>query len=274
MFTKVFAQILDSSLAEDYRVRLVFEDLLKLADERGIVDITKESISRRTNVPLEIVCLGLAALEQPDPSSRTPDLEGRRITRLDAHRDWGWKIVNFSKYRESATREMLRMSDAQRKAEYRRRKGFSPTPPLLNNKSTEEEAEEETEAEQSIDMSGTCPGLSGTKKRIKDTNSLILLNFLNEKSGRHFRETDTNLNFIIQRLKEPDVDVEGCKLMIFRQVARWKGTPQEEYLRPETLFGKTKFDSYYAARNMPVPHENNGTTHQGNHVKPDHSSGF
>lgn len=157
MFAKVFTQIFDSSIAEDYRVRLVFEDFLKLADKDGIVDMTRESISRRTNVPLEIVTMGIDALERPDTTSRTPELNGRRLKRLDEHRDWGWKIVNFRKYRESADREMLRMSESARKQEYRRRKqGFPPTPPIP---STDTEGEGEAEQSRSRPgLSGTCPG--------------------------------------------------------------------------------------------------------------------
>lgn len=100
MFAKVFAQIFDSSIAENYQVRLVFEDFLKLADSDGVVDMTHEAICRRTNVPLEIVKEGIAILEAPDPRSRTPDFDGRRIIRLDQHRDWGWRIVNYTKFRE------------------------------------------------------------------------------------------------------------------------------------------------------------------------------
>ncbi len=29
----------------------------------------------------------------------------------------------------------------------------------------------------------------------------------------------------------------------------------QEYLRPETLFGKEKFNGYYAAKDLPVNHE-------------------
>lgn len=157
MFAKVFAQIFDSSIAEDYRVRLVFEDFLKLATKDGIVDMTRESIARRTNVPLDIVTLGVDELEKPDKTSRTPDKDGRRIVRLDEHRNWGWRIVNFEKYRQSATKEMLRMSEADRKRTYRRK--FPHTP------SKKESTEREREAEQSHprpdgservrDMSGT-----------------------------------------------------------------------------------------------------------------------
>lgn len=156
MFAKVFTQIFDSSIAEDYRVRLVFEDFLKLASNDGVVDMTRESIARRTNVPLDIVTHGISELEKPDSTSRTPDHDGRRIVRLDDHRDWGWKIVNFEKYRTSSTKEMLRMGEAERKRHYRQRK-FPQSPSKKGVKSTEREAE------QSTDMSGTVRDMSGTK---------------------------------------------------------------------------------------------------------------
>ena len=98
MYAKVFSMILDSSLADDYQIRHVFEDLLKLADREGVVDMTARAIAGRTNVPLEVVQRALDALEQPDPESRTPDEDGRRIVRLDAHRNWGWRVVNYEKY--------------------------------------------------------------------------------------------------------------------------------------------------------------------------------
>ncbi len=133
----------------------MFEDFLKLSDSKGIVDLTPESIARRTNVPLDIVRRGIATLEQPDPRSRTPDQDGKRLVRLDAHRDWGWQIVNFIKYRESATTEMLRMAEADRKREYRKRFHKSPSKPSP----PKTEAEKEGEAEQS----GTFDTLSRTR---------------------------------------------------------------------------------------------------------------
>lgn len=88
----------------------------------------------------------------------------------------------------------------------------------------------------------------------------VALHYLNEKSGRHFRESESSLSVIQARLSESGVDIAGVKLMIDRQCRRWKGTSQEEYLRPETLFGKTKFDSYYAARELPVAPPNGKPT--------------
>ena len=94
MFAKVFTQILDSSIADDYLLRLVFEDFLKFADKDGIVDMTPSAIARSTHVPLEIVTRGIERLSQPDPESRSPGEDGRRIVLIDAHRSWGWRIVN------------------------------------------------------------------------------------------------------------------------------------------------------------------------------------
>ena len=100
MFAKVFEQIFDSSIAEDWQTRVVFEDMLILADQNGVVDKTCEAIARRTNVPIEIVKKGIKKLEAPDPQSRNPKHEGRRIARLDEHREWGWLIVNYEEYRK------------------------------------------------------------------------------------------------------------------------------------------------------------------------------
>jgi hypothetical protein len=48
------------------------------------------------------------------------------------------------------------------------------------------------------------------------------------------------------------VDVAGVLKMIDRQVAKWKGTEMEQYLRPSTLFRASKFNEYYAAKDLPL----------------------
>lgn len=101
LYARVFLQILDSSIAEDFTLRHVFEDFLKLADHKtGIVDMTRQALARRLNVPEETLNLAITKLESPDPNSRDADFQGRRIERLDEHRDWGWTILNWKKYAE------------------------------------------------------------------------------------------------------------------------------------------------------------------------------
>jgi len=45
-FAKVFGQIFNSSLASDWKARVVFQDFLVLADKDGIVDIPQDAIVR------------------------------------------------------------------------------------------------------------------------------------------------------------------------------------------------------------------------------------
>jgi len=133
MFAKIFTQILDSSLAEDYQTRHVFEDLLKLCDINGVVDITPEAIHRRTNVPLELIKRGIAELEKPDARSRNPENAGARIVRLDDHRDWGWLIVNYAHYRAIASEEQRREKTLLRVQRHREKSKHGVTPGNASN---------------------------------------------------------------------------------------------------------------------------------------------
>lgn len=92
-------------------------DLLVLADSDGVVDMTQEAISRRTNVPIDQVVRYIDELQKPDPLSRSKIKEGRRLTPIDPARGWGWRITNYHHYRrirdEEARRSYFR--DAKRK---------------------------------------------------------------------------------------------------------------------------------------------------------------
>ena len=119
MYVKVFAQIFDSSIADDFHLRHFFMDLLVLADPNGVVDMTPSAIAARTRIPLESVTAMIATLEQPDPESRTPDADGRRIERLDEHRTWGWLIINYNRFREIVNEEQRREKTRDRVARFR-----------------------------------------------------------------------------------------------------------------------------------------------------------
>lgn len=145
LYARVFTQILDSSLAENWQARHVFEDLLKLA-EGGIVDMTREAIVRRLNIPREVIDRAISVLESPDPSSRDPSEDGRRVARLDDHRNWGWRIVNWDKYEAIKKTEDQRAKTAERVRRFRERQKVLPTPSPTPTPETETETEAEAEA--------------------------------------------------------------------------------------------------------------------------------
>lgn len=118
LYGKLFEQMYDGTLGTrgPWQALVTFQQLIILADPDGIIDMTREAIARRTTIPLEIITVGIAALEEPDPQSRTPVAEGRRITRLDPDRDWGWHITNYELYKKLRSQDERRtyMRDYQR----------------------------------------------------------------------------------------------------------------------------------------------------------------
>ena len=87
-------------------------DLLVMADAKGNVAKTPRAIARITGVPLEIVEEAIDALCQPDADSGSPEEDGRRLVLICPERRWGWRIVNYEKYRrirdEEARREYFK----------------------------------------------------------------------------------------------------------------------------------------------------------------------
>src|SRR4029079_15063413 len=88
MYAQIFAQIYDSSIADNYEVRHFFMDMLVLADLNGCVDMTHEAIAARTRIPIEVVRSHISTLEKPDPRIRTRDHDGRRLMPIDSERGW------------------------------------------------------------------------------------------------------------------------------------------------------------------------------------------
>lgn len=71
-----------------------------------------------------------------------------------------------------------------------------------------------------------------------------ILAFLNTKAERNYQPTSANLDLITARLRE-GATVTHCRAVISRKVREWKGDDKmHRYLRPETLFNRTKFAQY------------------------------
>lgn len=111
----------DGTLRVNWKALVTFQQLIVLCDADGTVDMTPHAISGRTGIPIEVIQEGLEFLEKPDPYSRTPDEEGRRIALIDDHRPWGWYIVNHSKYKVLQDSDSVREQNRERKRRQRER---------------------------------------------------------------------------------------------------------------------------------------------------------
>lgn len=94
------------------------------------------------------------------------------------------------------------------------------------------------------DSKETLPNNNDLKNNNINKNIIAerVLDYLNERAGTHFKPIESNLKFIIARLK--DYSENDLQAVIDKKVVEWKGTEMQKYLRPETLFNATKFESY------------------------------
>jgi hypothetical protein len=126
VYGKVFDSMYTGTLYGQWQAIITFQQMIVLCDADGILDMTPPGIAAITSIPLEIIQKGLEVLSAADPYSRTPGSEGRRIELIDAHRPWGWHIVNHEKYKMLVDAETVR---AQNRERQRRHREFSGTWP-------------------------------------------------------------------------------------------------------------------------------------------------
>ena len=71
-----------------------------------------------------------------------------------------------------------------------------------------------------------------------------IISFLNSKAGRNFDVNGANADHVIARLKDGE-SADDLRAVVAKKCRDWKGDEKMvAYLRPETLFNRTKFASY------------------------------
>jgi uncharacterized phage protein (TIGR02220 family) len=95
-----------------------------------------------------------------------------------------------------------------------------------------------------------------------------VIQLLNSLTGKKFRadKKSSNYNFISARLIEDGYPVEDLKRVVEYKFKEWKDdVKMKKYLRPETLFNKTKFESY--VNELPVAQESKPLTQEELNMK-------
>ncbi|MCH7825028.1 MAG: conserved phage C-terminal domain-containing protein [Acidobacteria bacterium] len=192
-----------------------------------------------------------AAIERfssPDPHSRTPDNDGRRIEAIDG----GWVVLNYARYRARRDPEERRRQVREAVQRHRDKKRNQPVikndydglpnPDVSHGKPKSEVRSQKSKKETTL----SSRSLRSAARR--------LLAFLNDKAERHYQDVDAHMNMIMARLKDlaarnghslDDAEAD-CRSVIAFKVREW-GSDEEmsKYLRPATLFNATKFASYH-----------------------------
>lgn len=113
----------------------------------------------------------------------------------------------------------------------------------LQDAPLEEERREETEKNKNT--VGLKPDLKAKSREVLD--------FLNSKTGRQYEPVPANLELIVARLKE-GATLDDCRAVIAKKCRDWSGDEKmAPYLRPATLFNRTKFAQYRGELGAPEP---------------------
>jgi len=80
----------------------------------------------------------------------------------------------------------------------------------------------------------------------------LIIDYLNLKTECNYKHTTATTTTFIKARAAEGFTVDQFKKVIDVKTAEWKGTEQEKYLRPQTLFG-TKFESYLNQKSTNTP---------------------
>lgn len=118
-FTKLFSGIVFSTVwREEMHVKVVWVTMLALANRDGCVLASLPGLADASRVTLDQCKEALTRLGAPDKYSRTKDNEGRRIEECDG----GWRLLNYTKYRELRSADERRIKNREAVRRHRARK--------------------------------------------------------------------------------------------------------------------------------------------------------
>jgi len=140
-YTPLFKDILLSSVwAESSDTRIVWIAMMALAGPDGYVPGTVTGIANAARVGVEATRAALAVLEAPDPESRTPDHDGRRIERVER----GWVLLNYVAHRKRAQEAARRFKKTQAMRKLRARSVDTRGQSVVENAPTQTETQTQT----------------------------------------------------------------------------------------------------------------------------------
>ena len=144
MYVKLFSSMMKSSVwvGTTKETKLVWVTLLMMADQDGVVESTIPGLAKEAEVSIEECEEVVTLLLAPDPYSKSPEYEGRRIEVVSGV---GWQLLNHKKYRETQTARQKKDAARKRRTRADKRGHVPDVPPYPD---TEADTEADTDPTQ------------------------------------------------------------------------------------------------------------------------------
>ncbi|MDU5712946.1 MAG: conserved phage C-terminal domain-containing protein [Citrobacter freundii] len=244
MSTKLTGYVWDGCAASGMKLSSV-AIMARLADfssDEGVCWPSIETIARQLGAGPSTIRTAIAKLEKDGWLTRTQRRNGNRnasnVYRLNVAK---LKAAAFSQLSDSDTSK----SDASKfdaskadPSKSGKNGGFAPS------ESGGDPSVKSTQDPQ-VTSKPSCPVAAQPDPEVVITDQAILvLSHLNQISGSRYQKSKTSLENIRARLRE-GYSVADLQLVIDLKHEHWhENDEQYQYMRPETLFGPKKFESY------------------------------
>jgi hypothetical protein len=117
-YAKLFSSILASTVWDTPpAITKVWITMMAMADQDGVVEASVPGLAHLARVSRQDCDEALRIFLGPDPDSRTPDNDGRRIEVVPG----GWRLLNHAEYRDRMSPEDIREKATERKRRQRER---------------------------------------------------------------------------------------------------------------------------------------------------------
>ncbi len=208
--------------------RLLFIGIWSFSDDRGIHPASVKRLK----------------MEVFPSDSITDDELGAMVVELEAagllisYHAWGkdyWHVTGWAKHQkiDKPTYRHPEPGALEKRADPLPPVPANSTPPIreVGEKSASPRVRNGMESKGSTAMSGS-------------PDAAAILSHLNDRAGRSYKPVKANLGLIDARMRE-GATADECRAVIDAKVTEWAGNhAMQAYLRPETLFGATKFAGY------------------------------
>ena len=245
MYGKIFESTFTGSMVgTGVTVFAIWSYVIANTRPPGHVELNPVILGAILGCPAEDVTRAIEALCQPDPASRSPECEGRRLVK---EAPFLFSVPTWARYRATRNDDERKAynREAQRKSRERRSSAMSMTVSTCQPPSaavSHGQPKHKHIAEKNLDSAlGKAPRAESCQAAPDDARQLLGL--VNKLASTRYQPVPATLTPIVARVRE--YDPYTLAAMLRHQWAEWQNDDKmRKFFRPKTLFSAQNCANY------------------------------